>query len=114
THSAVSPCEVRPLVPARPPFSLTRRTFGATALLLAASAVAPRAARAPENVPVAHSAALLPARPGGGPPAGPVAAAPAAPTAPGRSEWDPRGRFPRSTGKRTRPARVHLHHTHAP
>lgn len=102
------------MVPARTQFPLTRRTFGATALLLAASAVAPRAARAPQHPPVAHSAALLSFSSGGVRPAGPAPRAPELPVVLPRTEWDPRGNFPRSSGRRTRPARIHLHHTHEP
>lgn len=101
-------------MPARPQFPLTRRTFGATALLLAASAVAPRAARAPQGAPLAQSAALLSVETDGVRPAGPAPTAPEAPEVLPRSAWDPRDRFPRSSGKRTRPARIHLHHTHEP
>lgn len=101
-------------MPARTQFPLTRRTFGATTLLLAASAVAPRAARAPQHPPVARSAALVSFPSSGIRPVGPAPGAPEPPTVLPRSEWDPRGSFPRSSGKRTRPARIHLHHTHEP
>lgn len=81
----------------------------ASVLLLAATVAPTPVAPAERTQPGAAAlAAVDGVRPADAP------ATPRAPAVVPRTEWDPTGECPVSTGRRTRPRRIQLHHTHVP
>ena len=96
------------------PSNVSRRTFGLTALGLAAAAAVP-VLRHDDEVGTGPAGVGAPAalreRPDttvtDGPP-------PPVPDVVARTTWDPDGTCRIERGPRTRPARIHVHHTHEP
>ena len=94
------------------PSNVSRRTFGLTAVGLAAAAAVPTlrggddAASSP-NEARGDSAALARRVASDGP-------APPVPEVVARETWDTEGTCRIEKGARTRPARIHVHHTHEP
>lgn len=98
------------------PSDLSRRTFGFTAAGLLAAAAVPilRRGDGPEDREETTStsrAALTADRPAKGATDGPP---PPVPDVIARSTWDPEGACRIEPGPRTRPARIHVHHTFEP
>ena len=94
------------------PSNVSRRTFGLTALGLAAAAAVPLMHRDEDELTAttpgrAASAGLTAVTPTDGPP-------PPVPDIVPRDAWDPDGECRIERGPRTRPARLHVHHTHEP
>lgn len=102
-------------MPSVPTPDLSRRTFGVTALgVLAAAAVPVLRSRQVDDAPTADDPRGGGSTRGSG--ARPAAASGPAPPLPDvvpRADWDDGG-CTIDTGRRSRPERVHLHHTHVP
>lgn len=96
----------------------SRRTFGMTALgVVAAAAVPVLRSRHANGAPTSDASGGAEAEPGRESHARPAAAVPAAappvPEVIPRASWDD-GNCTLDPGRRSRPERIHLHHTHAP
>lgn len=94
---------------------VSRRTFGVTALgMLAAAAVPVLRSRQADGAPTSDTTrgATSPGT-GARPAAASAAAAPPVPEVVPRTDWDD-GACTIDPGRRSRPERVHLHHTHLP
>lgn len=94
------------------PSDVSRRTFGLTAVGLLAAAAVPVLRRGngteePTESTTTSRAALTVSSPTDGP-------APPVPDVVARSTWDPEGTCKIDPGPRTRPARIHVHHTFEP
>lgn len=104
------------------PSDVSRRTFGLTALGALAAAAVPilrrgddeagavgeaALTRTPSEAPATGRSSVREQAPTDGPP-------PPAPDVVSRDAWDPDGTCIIDPGARTRPARIHVHHTHEP
>ena len=94
------------------PSNVSRRTFGLTAMGLAVAAAVPVLRREDDPAPTAvGTRSALTDRPSRGVTDGP---APPVPDVVPRDRWDTAGGCRIEPGARTRPARIHVHHTHEP